>query len=649
MASADPVVDVLTVERIVAVEPLREFRLNPRDRSVACTGEVAGTRQVLVLSLRGGAPTQLTAAEAASSDPQWSPDGRRLAFVRDNGIWVLEADGSREVRVSHHPAGESQPRWSPDGHSLAFVSRRRGWSQIWVVEAPVPRRGRPRKEPRPAVPRAVTPPGMDVTRFAWSPDGRRFAVVATPSEPTSRHEISIVDIDGGQTELAGPDGAWETGVSWLSDSALLFVSDADGWFQVVRSSADGRERAYLTEGAREHGEPDGAFGLVPLVSPDGAWFTHVEIHDGLCDLMVAPIAGGPVKRGRGRPPKNPKAVSAPGGSRRVDPWDGLWRTVAWLADGQHILAIGESETRPQDLWVLPVPGLAPDDARPRQLTDSLPAVLRPALVPGRAAMGERIRVTARDGLAIEGTLWRPPAATGRRGASRVPTIVFPHGGPTSQAFRAWQPFKQLLVHDGFAFIDVDFRGSTGYGRAFREANSGEWGHADVHDVVDVARWAAAQPWSDGRLAVYGGSYGGYLVLCALVDEPSIWSAGVDLYGDSEIAESFRHGDRVGRLDLHGMMGDPDQAERAELYRRGSPLYRAERIEAPLLILHGRKDRRVVPLMSEKMVEALEIESKHHEVVWFDDEGHGWERRENRRAAFTKIREFLRTHVIDAQT
>ena len=83
-----------------------------------------------------------------------------------------------------------------------------------------------------------------------------------------------------------------------------------------------------------------------------------------------------------------------------------------------------------------------------------------------------------------------------------------------------------------------------------EANHDEWGHADVHDVIDAGRWATAQPWSDGRLAVYGGSYGGYMVLCALVEEPvDVVAPAIDLYGDSEIAESYRHGDRPGRLDL----------------------------------------------------------------------------------------------------
>jgi dipeptidyl aminopeptidase/acylaminoacyl peptidase len=95
-----------------------------------------------------------------------------------------------------------------------------------------------------------------------------------------------------------------------------------------------------------------------------------------------------------------------------------------------------------------------------------------------------------------------------------------------------------------------------------------------------------------------------------------------------------------------MMGSPDDPTLADLFRRGSPVYRAERIEAPLLILHGRKDKRVVPLMTEKMVEALEIEGKAYEVHWYDEEGHGWERRENRRDAFERTLAFLRTYVLD---
>jgi dipeptidyl aminopeptidase/acylaminoacyl peptidase len=643
-STARPSSEPLTVEHIVAVEAPREFRLEPRGRTVAFTQEAAGTRQLFTLSLRGGAPVQVTASEKPISDPQWSPDSRRLAFVRDGTIHIVEADGGRLATVTEHAAGNSMPRWSPDGRRIAFLSRRRGWAQVWLVDAPIPRRGRPASSPKPPLARPLTAAGIDADELAWSPDGTRLAVVAQRG-PAVRHasRISVIDVSTGLDHLVSEGSDWECGPRWLADGSLLFTSDADGWFQVMRLSADGQQRQPVTGGEHEHGEPGGSTGSAPIPSPDGARCAHILVHDGLADLIVTPLASGPAKRGRGRPPKNPRPAAREGVA--IQPWPGVWRPVGWLPDSGWVAAVGESETRPQDLWLLPVPGAASGGSRPRQVTQSLPAVLQPAV--SRFPQAERVSITARDGLRLEASLWRPPVATGKRGGEKVPAVIYPHGGPTWQSYRAWLPFKQLLVSDGFALLDVDFRGSTGYGRRFREANMGEWGHADVFDLIDAGRWLRDQPWCDGRLAVYGASYGGYMVLCALVEEPAMWLAGVDLYGDSEIAESYRHGDRVGRIDLERQMGMPDDPDRAPIYRRGSPLYRAERIEAPLLILHGRKDKRVVPLMTEKMVEALEIEGKHHEVHWYDDEGHGWQARENRRDAFTRIRDFLRKHVLEA--
>jgi dipeptidyl aminopeptidase/acylaminoacyl peptidase len=640
--------DIPTVEQIVAVETPREFRLNPRDRSVAFTAEVAGARQLLTMPLRGGYPTQVTASEKPVTDPQWAPDGRRLAFVRDKAIWMVDADGSRLTRAIEHPAGTSMPRWSPDGRRLAFVSRRRGWSQVWLIDAPVPRRGRPSATIALPEPRALTLAGVDVEDLEWSPDGNRMAVAAQRGPDLNTYQIHVVDVRSGEERQVAGQSAWETGPRWLPDGGLLFESDADGWFQVVRLEPDLTTRHVLTSGPREHGEPAGTSGFAALPAPDSRSFVYLEVHDGLVDLLVATL-----EPGGGRSRRSAKAPREGGteSGAAINPWSGVWRAVDWLPDASAVLAIGESEREPQDLWLLPVPGAKGGPggpARPRRLTSSRPGVLAPAFDGPSFVSGQRVAITARDGLRIEGTLWRPRAATGRRGAERIPAIVYPHGGPTWQAYRLWMPFKQVLVREGFAVFDVDFRGSTGYGRAFRQANHDEWGHADVFDLVDAARWLQDQAWCDGRLGLWGGSYGGYMVLCALVEEPSIWRAGVDLYGDSEIAESYRHGDRIGRLDLQRQMGSPDEAERAELYRRGSPVYRAERIEAPLLILHGRKDRRVVPLMTEKMVEVLEIEGKHHEVIWYDEEGHGWEKRETRRDAFTKILAFLKRHVMDEE-
>ena len=644
-SASTPRGDRLTIEQIVACDSPREPRLSPDGRRVAYTAEAGGARQVFILDLRSGTTRQLTASEKAVSDPQWAPDGAHLAYVRDDAIWVIGANGSRPTEVTEHPAGSRAPRWAPDGRRIAFVSRRRGWSQVWIQDANLPHRGRPPARPVAPEARAITPVGVDVDAIAWSPDGSRLAITAQRQPDLLTNQVTILDLASGEERTIAGAAEWATGARWLPDgSGLLLVSDADGWFQVVRIDSDGTGRTALTSGAVEHGAPGALFGIAPIPSPDGTRFVHAVVRDGLQELHVAPMAAAaPVKRGPGRPPKHPVVALAPGAGAavRIDPFDGVWLAVDWLPDGSGILAIGESTREPEDLWILPAPG--PDGTlarRPRRLTQSRPA----ALPQGGFAEPEHRRIRARDGLQVPVTLWRPAAATGRRGGLTVPTIVHAHGGPTWQAFREWVPLRELLVQEGFAYLSVDFRGSTGYGRAFRHANRGEWGHADVHDVIDAARWASAQPWSNGRLAMYGGSYGGYLTLCALVEEPSMWAAGVDLFGDSEIAESYRHGDRAGRIDLERMMGTPDDPAQAELYRRGSPLYRAERIEAPLLLLHGRKDRRVVPLMTEKMVEALEIEGKYHEVHWYADEAHGWERRENRRDAFGRILAWLKRHL-----
>jgi dipeptidyl aminopeptidase/acylaminoacyl peptidase len=655
----------LTVEQAAAIDSPREFRLSPDGRRVAYTAEFAGARQIFVMPVRGGYPEQLTASDKSASDPQWSPDGRRIAFVSEDSIWMIDVEGSHQALVTQHPAGNRSPRWCADGHQIAFISRRRGWDQLWVVEAPVPRRGRPATRPRSPEPAPVTPTGVDVDDYVWSPDGRRIAITSQRGPDLLTSQVHVVDVATGREWQIAGQTAWEAGPRWLPDaSGLLMVSDEDGWFQVMRVSADGDGREKLTSGHLDHGEPGGGWGYAPLPSPDGKRFVHMAVHDGLAELVCADLPPSPNASATAGPDaalsrdgataSSDDSNAAPGtavdgtarsGARRkpaiLNPFDGVWVSVGWLPDSSGVLAVGRNERNPDDLWILPVPGASGEGAKPRQLTHSLPALIDGA----RFAAGARVAFQARDGLRIEGTLYLPALAGGDE-AARVPCVIQSHGGPTHQAFRDWFPFRQLVVDAGMAFLAVDFRGSTGYGREFRWANRGEWGHADAFDVIDAARWAATQTWCDGRLAHYGASYGGYMTLCVLTEEPALWRAGIDLYGDSEIADSYRHGDRVGRIDLERMMGRPDDPESVDAYKRGSPLYRAERIEAPLLILHGRKDKRVVPLMTEKIVEALEIEGKHYQLHWYDEEPHGWQRRENRRDAWKRCLDFLRRHLLE---
>jgi dipeptidyl aminopeptidase/acylaminoacyl peptidase len=254
---------------------------------------------------------------------------------------------------------------------------------------------------------------------------------------------------------------------------------------------------------------------------------------------------------------------------------------------------------------------------------------------------ERVAYRSRDGLNIAGFLYRPRSSTD---GAPCPAIVHPHGGPTSQAFFTWSdPLLQLFVQEEYAVLEPDFRGSSGYGREYRLANSGVWGVDDAQDCIDGAAYLRGLDWVDGeRVGIWGASYGGYLVLCCLVSSPATFRAGIDLFGDSEIAESYRHGDRLGRLDLQRQMGSPE--EQTESYRRGSPVYGAERLEAPLLLLHGRDDARVVPLMSERMIEALRIEGKFFEHRFYEGEGHGFRLPATQRDVYQRMLTFFAKHL-----
>ncbi len=341
----------LTIEQIVAVESPREPRLSPDGRRVAYTAEAAGARQVFVLDLRSGLIRQVTASEHAVSDPRWSPDGSRLAYVREKVIWIVGIDGSRPAVVADHPAGQQSPRWAPDGRQIAFVSRRRGWSQAWVVAAPLPRRGRPpARDVRPE-PRALTPVGMDVEDLQWSPDGSRIAALAQRDPDLTTMQVTVVEAAGGEGRIVAGVEAWETSPRWLPDgSGLLVASDRDNWFQVVRVPLDGGDRPALTSGPVEHGDYNGGFGMAPLPSPDGSRFVHPVLRDGLVDLVVAPP-----RRRRSSPARpGPAAEAASPSSRsragvRINPVDGVWRAVDWLPDGSGILAIGNVRARPGGL------------------------------------------------------------------------------------------------------------------------------------------------------------------------------------------------------------------------------------------------------------------------------------------------------------
>ncbi|MEI8254852.1 MAG: prolyl oligopeptidase family serine peptidase, partial [Deltaproteobacteria bacterium] len=255
----------------------------------------------------------------------------------------------------------------------------------------------------------------------------------------------------------------------------------------------------------------------------------------------------------------------------------------------------------------------------------------------RLARARRITLASFDGTPVDVFVWSPPVA---RLGTPPPLVVHVHGGPNAQTRGAFSPTVQALAEAGFVVASVNYRGSTGYGRAFEDLNNRDWGGGDLRDVVHVVHELARTREVDPRrVGIYGGSYGGYLTLRAVTAAPDVWRAAVDMYGMPDLAADFRlTADRFGSWYLTEM-GDPDGAE-ASLYRDRSPIHALDRVRASLLVLQGANDSNVPAAESAALVAALRARGRTVDQVVYPGEGHGFTHREHRVDAIERTVRFF---------
>jgi dipeptidyl aminopeptidase/acylaminoacyl peptidase len=287
-------------------------------------------------------------------------------------------------------------------------------------------------------------------------------------------------------------------------------------------------------------------------------------------------------------------------------------------------------------------GSAPDDlyagafgAPPRRLTNALnPAIRRADLV-----VPTVVRFKSYDGVEVPGVLYRPHQATA---ATKAPAIVMVHGGPGGQAQVGYFALTQALVNHGYVVFDINNRGSSGYGKTFFAMDDRRHGEADLGDVVASKRMLAETGYVDSaRIGILGGSYGGYMTLAALTLRPDEFKVGVDLFGISNwvrTLESIPPWWASFRDALYAELGDP-KADSARL-RRISPLFHADKIRAPLMVLQGANDPRVLKVESDEIVAAARKNGVPVEYVVFPDEGHGFVKKGNEIRGYTAVITFL---------
>jgi len=270
------------------------------------------------------------------------------------------------------------------------------------------------------------------------------------------------------------------------------------------------------------------------------------------------------------------------------------------------------------------------------------AELAPWLPKERMAPMTPVSYVSRDGLTIHGYLTLPPG----REPKNLPVVIHPHGGPWVRDGWGFDPQVQFLASRGLAVLQMNFRGSTGYGRAFWEAGFKEWGRSMQDDVTDGVLWLVEQGIADPkRVGIYGASYGGYAVLAGLAFTPDLYACGVDYVGVSNIftlLETIPPYWELGRQMLYEKIGHPEKDK--ELLEAASPVFHADRITAPLFVAQGANDPRVKKAESDQIVEALRSRGIEVEYMVKENEGHGFRNEENRFDFYRAMERFLATHL-----
>jgi dipeptidyl aminopeptidase/acylaminoacyl peptidase len=303
--------------------------------------------------------------------------------------------------------------------------------------------------------------------------------------------------------------------------------------------------------------------------------------------------------------------------------------VNWAPDGTFITFEYESPLLPPDLYRME---LATREVT--QLTFSTP----PALERNKKVTPELVSYKSFDGLEIPAFLYQPQKSNGA-------AILYPHGGPKDQYGFIWDDLAQYFTAKGYTYLAPNYRGSTGYGKQFERANYNSWGTADTQDCLYGAKFLRTlteiRPESIG---IAGGSYGGYMTICALSRDPEyLFACGVSKYGDSNLVSSWALCEKRLRYYTEIFLGHP--AANTACYLAGSPIADVKNVRKPMLILHGLLDTIVPPEASEEWVEALKRHDKVFEYKTYDDEPHGFLRRENLQDVYERMERFLDWYLL----
>lgn len=599
-----------TIEQLMTADSFGGLSFSPDGKDLLITSTRTGIANLYLVPVSGGVPRALTnSTKETISAIGFFPDDERILYSSDQG-----------------------------GNELAHLYVRERDGSV----------------------RDVTPGARHVARFVeWAKDGKSFFVQINDRDPRNfdLYEISVDDYS--RKPLFQNDKAYQ----------IRAVSADRRYVAMSRIHDNANKRTYVYDRALEKlseitagsnpvsSEPEtfaASGALLYYTTDDGGEFAHlarIDLASGKRETVFAPkwdVAGASLSHDGGT------LVVSVNEDARIRHY--LFHAASLkpialadlapdatvglrLADNSSSLAVMSvsNGSMPDDIYILDIK----TGKRRLLLSAQAPNVARTDLVAGKV-----IHFKSYDGVSVPGILYLPPDA---KPGDRRPAVIHVHGGPGDESKLGYRPLVQYLVNGGYVVFEINNRGSSGSGRTFYHLDDHRHGDADLDDVVAAKRMLVETGVVDpAKIAIQGQSYGGYMTLAGLAFRPDAFAAGVDLYGVANWPRLLKATptwwEDLRRL-LFTEVGDPDKDE--PYLRKISPIFHAERIKRPLLVLQGANDPRVLPAESEDIVAKVKANGVTVEYVLFPDEGHGFRKKANQIVAYRRIREFLDKYVKDA--
>ena len=601
----------LSIEKLYMTRQVGGATWSPNGRTLAFVSNLSGRNNIWLVPSDGGWPMQLTVSDQRQSNPTWSPNDKWIAYMSDYDgdeqwdIFLVSPKTGQVVNLTNtREISEESPTWSPDGRYLAYIVKPKASSVFEIdVYDTVMRE----------VKRLTTGTAKGRMNVApiWSSDGNFIVYTQEQSKGTDSNVFGVEVASAQSTLLTPHDGEHTysaTDVSPDGKSVLITSNAGDGYDNVGLLDIASKKIHWLTQDKWEiSGES---------FSPDGKFLTYSANVDGNTDVYIYDVA-----TGKARALPFPKGVNYVTG-----------RTSPFTRDNSRLLYYHTGPTAPGDLWIYDLA-----DSKSDQLTHSLVGGVRsedmvePYLV----------HYPSKDGKWTISAFVYVPYNLPRNGEH--PAIVFVHGGPTAQTMNTFNRFVQYMANQGYIVIAPNYRGSTGYGKEFQQANLFDMGGGDLQDVLGAADWIKQTGYVDPKkLILMGGSYGGYMTMMGVTKAPEVWAAGVPIVPFVNWFTEIQNEDPVLQQSDLATMGDLEKNK--ALYEDRSPINFVDKIKAPLYLLAGGNDPRCPKTEALQVVDAVKKRGGVVEYKVYENEGHGFARVENQIDAYKRVADFLKAHV-----